>query len=105
MKIKEIMANLQLMREFVAKGYELPFLLRRAIRLNDEKMMKEYLIFDSERERIKSSQVDEQEINQRLVELIETEIDIEIKKCPYDIMEQVTIPIQDENMIMFMLEM
>lgn len=105
MKIKEIIANLQLMRKFVEKGYELPFLLRRAIRINDEIMMKEYLIFDAEREVIKSSGSNEEEINQKLTELINTEIDIKLEKCPYDIMSQVTIPIIDENMLLFMLEM
>lgn len=105
MKILELIKNLNTMREFVDKGYELPFSLRRAIRLNDEVMVKEYIIFDEERNRIKQSGISEDEINDKLVELANTEVDVKIEKVSYDIMETVTIPIQDENMIMFMLEM
>lgn len=104
MKILELIENLNSMREFVEKGYELPFSLRRAIRLNDEVMVKEYIIFDEERNRIKASELSEDEINNKLVELANTEVDVKIEKCNYDVMQQVTIPITDENMIMFMLE-
>lgn len=105
MKILNLIDNLNNMREFVNKGYELPFSLRRAIRLNDEVMVKEYIIFDEERNRIKQSELNKDEINDKLVELANTEVDVKIEKVSYDIMETVTIPIQDENMIMFMLEM
>ncbi len=104
MKYFELIKNLNSMREFVEKGYELPFTLRRAIRLNDEVMVKEYIIFDEERNRIKASELSEDEINNKLVELANTEVDVKIEKCNYDVMQQVTIPITDENMIMFMLE-
>lgn len=105
MKIKEIITSLNLMREFVDKGYELPFKLRRAIRINDEKMLKEYLIFDEERNKINEKDISKEEKEREIFDLLETEIDIELEKVSYDIMETVTIPMSDENMIMFMLEM
>ena len=105
MKIKEIISAINLMREFVDKGYELPFKLRRAIRLNDEILMKEYLGFIKERDSLKEKGLNEEDFSKQINEILDTEVDIKIEKVSYDIMETVTIPIQDENMIMFMLEM
>ena len=49
--------------------------------------------------------VSKEEKEREIFDLLETEIDIELEKVSYDIMETVTIPMSDENMIMFMLEM
>lgn len=104
MKMFQLIKNVNSVREFVAKNYELPFSLRRAIKKNEKAMIEEYVIFDEERNRIRTSDIDDEEKKQKEVKMLNEELDIEIIKLPIEILADINMTLADEELISFMLE-
>lgn len=98
MKIFQIIKCANDLGEFVNKNYELPFLLRRAIKKNYKVLYEEYSIFDEERKKLLADGEKD-----KITELLNTEIDIELVKVDVNVLADVKMPYKDELLIEFML--
>lgn len=108
MKIVELISNLNNLSKFINKDYELPFLLRRAIKKNYAVMLEEYKIFEETRKPLidgYDNKSDEEKaiIDEKCRELLNTEIDIELVKVDVNVLADVKMPYKDELLIEFML--
>lgn len=102
MKIYEIINAINNLNEFIKKKYEIPFVLRRAIKKNYNVLYEEYKIYDEQRKEIVAKE-DETIVNEELKTLLNTDIDIEVVKVNVDVLADIKMPYTDELLIEFML--
>ena len=102
MKIYEIINAINNLNEFIKKKYEIPFVLRRAIKKNYNTLFEEYKIYDEQRKEIVAKE-DETIVNEELKTLLNTDIDIEVVKVNVDVLADIKMPYTDELLIEFML--
>ena len=102
MKIYEIINAINNLNEFIKKKYEIPFVLRRAIKKNYNALYEEYKIYDEQRKEIVAKE-DETIVNEELKTLLNTDIDIEVVKVNVDVLADIKMPYTDELLIEFML--
>lgn len=108
MKIVELISNLNNLSKFINKEYELPFLLRRAIKKNYSVMLEEYKIFEESKKPLidgyeyKSAE-EKAIVDEKCRELLMTEVDIEIIKVNINEMADLKMSYKDELLIEFML--
>lgn len=108
MKIIEIINNLNNLGKFVEKNYELPFILRRAIKKNHKALMEEYNIYDEQRKELladidNKTAEEKAEIDKKFREFLNTEIDLEIIKVDINVLADIKMPYKDELLIAFMM--
>lgn len=102
MKIYEVINAINNLNEFIKKKYEIPFVLRRAIKKNYNTLFDEYKIYDEQRKEIVAKE-DEQSATEELKALLNTDIDIEVVKVNVDVLADIKMPYTDELLIEFML--
>lgn len=102
MKIYEVINAINNLNEFIKKKYEIPFVLRRAIKKNYNTLFEEYKIYDEQRKEIVAKE-DEQSATEELKALLNTDIDIEVVKVNVDVLADIKMPYTDELLIEFML--
>lgn len=108
MKIVDLINNLNNLSKFIGKDYELPFLLRRAIKKNYNVMLEEYKTFEETKKPLidgydEKSDEEKATIDEKCRELLNTEIDIEIMKVDVNVLADLKMPYKDELLIDFML--
>ena len=102
MKIYEVINAINNLNEFIKKKYEIPFVLRRAIKKNYSVLLEEYKIYDEQRKEIVAKE-DEQSATEELKTLLNTDIDVEVVKVNVDVLADIKMPYTDELLIEFML--
>lgn len=102
MKIYEVINAINNLNEFIKKKYEIPFVLRRAIKKNYNTLFDEYKIYDEQRKEIVAKE-DETIVNEELKTLLNTDIDVEVVKVNVDVLADIKMPYTDELLIEFML--
>ena len=102
MKIYEVINAINNLNEFIKKKYEIPFVLRRAIKKNYNVLLEEYKIYDEQRKEIVAKE-DETVVNEELKALLNTDIDVEVVKVNVDVLADIKMPYTDELLIEFML--
>ena len=102
MKIYEVINAINNLNEFIKKKYEIPFVLRRAIKKNYNTLFEEYKIYDEQRKEIVAKE-DEQSATEELKALLNTDIDVEVVKVNVDVLADIKMPYTDELLIEFML--
>lgn len=102
MKIYEVINAINNLNEFIKKKYEIPFVLRRAIKKNYNTLFDEYKIYDEQRKEIVAKE-DEQSATEELKALLNTDIDVEVVKVNVDVLADIKMPYTDELLIEFML--
>ena len=102
MKIYEVINAINNLNEFIKKKYEIPFVLRRAIKKNYNMLYEEYKIYDEQRKEIVAKE-DETVVNEELKALLNTDIDVEVVKVNVDVLADIKMPYTDELLIEFML--
>ena len=102
MKIYEVINAINNLNEFIKKKYEIPFVLRRAIKKNYNMLYEEYKIYDEQRKEIVAKE-DETVVNEELKALLNTDIDVEVVKVKVDVLADIKMPYTDELLIEFML--
>ena len=102
MKIYEVINAINNLNEFIKKKYEIPFVLRRAIKKNYNVLLEEYKIYDEQRKEIVAKE-DETVVNDELKTLLNTDIDVEVVKVNVDVLADIKMPYTDELLIEFML--
>ena len=102
MKIYEVINAINNLNEFIKKKYEIPFVLRRAIKKNYNVLYEEYKIYDEQRKEIVAKE-DETVVNEELKALLNTDIDVEVVKVNVDVLADIKMPYTDELLIEFML--
>ena len=102
MKIYEVINAINNLNEFIKKKYEIPFVLRRAIKKNYNTLFDEYKIYDEQRKEIVAKE-GETIVNEELKTLLNTDIDVEVVKVNVDVLADIKMPYTDELLIEFML--
>lgn len=106
MRIREIVVILSNLTKVIRKDIDMPYELRRAIRKNYKLLTDEYILYEEERDKLKTKLkegVDEHKVEKELEEILETEVNIDIIKVPESIMESVLCSASDEMSLQFML--
>lgn len=102
MKIYEIINAINNLNKFIEKKYELPFILRRAIKKNYNMLYEEYKIYDEQRKDFMKRE-DKEQMEADIKELLNTKIDIELVKVDVEVLADINMPYTDELLIEFML--
>ena len=105
-KIIEVIKGI---REFASKEYKLSATVRMAIRRNHKALVEEYKIYDEEYRQLtegydEKSAEEKAEINKELIELLNTKVEVDIQKVPYESLANVDMSLGDEDLLMFMIE-
>lgn len=108
MTYAKIIEYIKRLRKFAEKEYELPFILRRAIKKNHKALVEEYKIYDEEYQSLvadieNKTEEEKVEINAKLIETLNTETNLELEKLSVDVLENTNMTLVDEELIDFML--
>lgn len=121
MQVREVIANINSLAKVIKKDVSMPYSLRRAIRKNYATLYEEYRLFDEERmkiitpiqgadegnmsvEELSTFKKTKEEIGQKIDEMLNAEVDIQIIKVSETALENVDLTVSDEIAIEFMIE-
>ena len=121
MQVREVIANINNLAKVIKKEIPMPYPLRRAIRKNYATLSEEYRIFDEERmkiiapiqgadegnmsvEELSTFKKTKEEIGQKIDEMLNAEVDVQIIKVSETALENVDLTVSDEIAIEFMIE-
>lgn len=108
MTYAKIIEYIKRLRKFAEKNYELPFIVRRAIKKNHKALLEEYKLYDEEYQPLVAdyeSKTDEEkeEINKKVMEMLNTETDLQLETVSVMMLADVNMTLADEELIDFML--